>query len=83
MSIEQSQQKINEMEWKNPDNWTTIYFSKKDTRVWVPKKNPNHGVTVNFGTKAGGRWIYYFFLLFFVIGVIIGATFTLGILEVV
>ena len=37
------QDETNQAEWANPDNWTTIYFSKKDSRTWVPKQNPRHG----------------------------------------
>jgi len=76
------EEEINQREWEDPDNWTTIYFSKKDKRSWVPKKNPKHGVTINFGSPAGSRWIYYLFLLFFIIGVIIGSSITLVMLQV-
>ncbi len=67
-----TQEVINQTEWENPDNWTTIYFSKKDSRSMVPKRNPKHGVTINFGNKYGARWIYYLFLFFFAIGLLIG-----------
>jgi len=33
-----TQDELNQAEWENPDNWTTIYFSKKDSRSWIPKK---------------------------------------------
>ena len=66
------QDEINKAEWENPDNWSTIYFSKKDSRTCVPKKNPRHGWTVNFATPSGGRWIYYFLILFFLLGVFAG-----------
>ena len=68
-----SQREIDQAEWRNPDNWTTIYFSKKDSRAWVPKKNPKHGTTINFGHPVGARWIYYLFLFFLVLGVFFGA----------
>jgi len=64
---------INQAEWDNLDNWTTIYFSKKDSRSWVPKKNPRHGWTINFGSTAGARWIYYLFILFLLLGTLFGA----------
>lgn len=48
----------NEREWANPDNWAgpagcRCYFSKRDSRLWVPKSNPRLGWTVNFGHKYG------------------------------
>ena len=40
-----TQRKINEAEWRNPDNWggprwLSVYFSKRDTRIWVPRQIP-------------------------------------------
>lgn len=57
-----NQQEINEMEWKNPENWSStgvgsFYFCKKDSRTWVPKKNPSLGWTLNLATAAGARWL--------------------------
>jgi hypothetical protein len=34
-----------------------LYFSKKDTRAWVPKSIPWTGWTLNLGTRAGARWM--------------------------
>lgn len=73
MQQDKFQEDINQSEWNNEDNWSTIYFSKKDSRAWVPKKNPAHGVTINFGSKVGSRWIYYLFIFFFLLGLSIGA----------
>lgn len=36
MTDHKTQDIINQAEWKNPDNWSTIYFSKKDSRACVP-----------------------------------------------
>lgn len=52
------QKAINQAEWSNPDNWSgprlvSIYFSKKDTRTWVPKQIPWMGVTLNLGKTSG------------------------------
>ena len=38
-----TQKEMNQTEWENPDNWTgprwlSIYFSKKDSRCFVPKQ---------------------------------------------
>ena len=76
MIYNKTQDEINQAEWENPDNWTTIYFSKKDSRSWVPKKNPRHGWTINFGSPYGARWIYYLFILFLLLGILFGAVFT-------
>jgi uncharacterized membrane protein len=76
MIVNKAQDEINKSEWENGDNWTTIYFSKKDSRSWVPKKNPKHGWTINFGSPSGARWIYYLFILFLLLGILFGAVFT-------
>ncbi len=68
------QDEINQAEWENPDNWTTIYYSKKDSRVWVPKQNPSYGWTINFGSVSGAKWIYYLFGLFLLLGTILGVS---------
>ena len=61
-----TQKEINEQEWKNPDNWSGscigFYFSKKDSRTWVPKSIPGMGWTLNLGKPAGARWIFGFLM---------------------
>jgi uncharacterized membrane protein len=53
-----NQQEINTAEWNNPDNWSCgIYFSKKDSRTWVPKSIPWMGWTVNVGKRSGACWL--------------------------
>jgi uncharacterized membrane protein len=55
------QREIDEAEWKNPANWTggmfSFYFSKRDSRTWVPKSVPALGWTVNLGKPAGAAWL--------------------------
>jgi uncharacterized membrane protein len=50
-------QETNDAEWRNPENWhggwLGIYKSERDTRAWVPKRNPAFGSTVNFAHRAG------------------------------
>lgn len=49
-----NQQELNDAEWANPSNWSAgLYFSKRDSRVWVPKSTPWMGWTLNLGTRAG------------------------------
>ena len=59
-----NQNDINENEWRNPDNWSGsvlgFYFSKKDSRTWVPKSIPWMGWTLNLGKPAGARWLMGF-----------------------
>jgi len=48
------QDDLNEMEWRNPANWSWrgplgVYSSKRDTRLLVPKATPMMGWTLNFG----------------------------------
>ncbi len=49
---------INTAEWNDPRNWTgpkwlSVYFSKPDSRAWVPKQIPAFGWTVNLGNPRG------------------------------
>lgn len=63
---------LNEKEWNNPRNWTAgIYFSKCDSRVWVPKQIPAMGWTVNLGHRRGVAWMLGVF--FAIIGILAGA----------
>lgn len=52
---------VNRSEWENPANWSDtlvgVYFSKKDSRVWVPKRAPGIGWTINMGHPAGAWWL--------------------------
>lgn len=57
------QKKINDAEWANPENWSVgLYFSKKDSRTWVPKSIPSMGWTLNLGTRAGACWLLGFLI---------------------
>ncbi|MGD9020863.1 MAG: DUF5808 domain-containing protein [Lysobacterales bacterium] len=52
------QKSINRTEWSNPDNWggprwISVYFSKKDSRTWVPKQIPWMGWTLNLAKTSG------------------------------
>ena len=75
MTDHRTQDEINQAEWENLNNWSTIYFSKRDSRTWVPKRNPKQGWTINFGDSSGARWIYYIFAMFFLLGCILGVFF--------
>jgi uncharacterized membrane protein len=52
-----TQDEINDKEWHNPENWRLgwlhVYMSQADTRVWVPKRKPGIGYTVNLGHRGG------------------------------
>lgn len=56
---------VNKSEWENPDNWTSpgFYFSKRDTRWIVPKRNPVLGWTFNLGNKKGAWAMLLSFLI--------------------
>ena len=56
---------INKSEWENQENWTSpgFYFSKKDTRWIVPKRNPVLGWTFNLGHKKGAWAMLLSFLV--------------------
>jgi len=60
-----NQDTINETECTNPANWTgpkwlSVYFSKRDSRVWVPKQIPALGWTLNLGQPGGVFWMTAF-----------------------
>ena len=82
MESKKSQEKINIAEWGKSENWSSLYFSKKDSRTFVPKMNPKQGWTINFGSASGSRWIYYLFGIFFLIGCTLGSILTMLILFV-
>lgn len=55
------QEEINRLEWQNPMNWggpkgLAVYFSKRDSRIWVPQRRPNFGWTVNLAHTGGVLW---------------------------
>jgi len=68
---------INKAEWENQENWTSpgFYFSKKDTRWIVPKRNPVLGWTFNLGQKKGAWAMLLSFLtpVIILVGVILFA----------
>ncbi|MGI9455150.1 MAG: hypothetical protein ACR2NU_01225 [Aeoliella sp.] len=56
------QSEVNLAEWEDPANWSgpqllSDYFSKRDSRVWVPKQLLRAGWTINFGQPAGMAWL--------------------------
>lgn len=73
--IEKDQKDINRAEWSNPDNWggprwISVYFSKKDSRTWVPKQIPWMGVTLNLAKTSGVLWLLSILILLFMIPLI-------------
>jgi len=49
----------NEM-WNDPDNWKWgfVYFNPKDKRVFVLKRVPWMGITLNFANPLSGLVIF-------------------------
>lgn len=48
-----AQAQVDEAEYNNPANWKCFFYhSRRDSRVWVPKKF-GYGWTVNFATTGG------------------------------
>ncbi|MBL4889858.1 MAG: hypothetical protein JKX97_07555 [Candidatus Lindowbacteria bacterium] len=66
--------KANQKEWENEDNWSTIgslkviYFSKKDSRLCVPKSIVSHGWTFNLGHRHGTIFLYFLLFFMFCVG---------------
>jgi len=48
-------------EWGKPENWSGgwlgIYSDPRDPRVWVPKRNPMMGWTLNFAHRRAWVWL--------------------------
>ena len=63
-----NEEEINQAEWQNPLNWSgpkwlSVYFSKRDTRILVPKQIPWAGGTLSLGRTAGMVWLVLVILL--------------------
>ena len=72
-----NQEEINQAEWENPDNLTgprglSIYFSKRDSRCFVPKQIKGLGPTMNLGKASGFAWLLFGTLFLVAIAFIIG-----------
>jgi uncharacterized membrane protein len=69
-----SQRERDDEEWNDPANWhggiLGIYYSKRDSRSFVPKRNPLMGVTINFA-RPGGIVFLFLILAFAVIMVVL------------
>ena len=50
-----SQSEINDTEWQDAANWRvgTFYFSRRDSRAFVPKRHALLGATINFAKPIG------------------------------
>lgn len=57
--------------WNNPDNWKwgVFYYNKNDDRLFVPKRIPELGVTINFAHPYSRLTSLIIFL--FIIGTIV------------
>ncbi|MCS5591322.1 MAG: DUF5808 domain-containing protein [Gammaproteobacteria bacterium] len=70
----EGQKKLNQNEWKNPANWGgpiwfSIYFSKKDSRTWVPKRVPWTGFTLNLARSNAVYWLMFIMMAISVVPV--------------
>ena len=76
-----SQEEINQKEWENQNNWhglkwLSVYCSKKDTRIFVPKQIPWMGLglkkaTPNFGHPLGALSFILVIAILFAIGIFV------------
>lgn len=55
------QKKRNRTEWEDARNWSDnllgLYFSKRDSRVIVPKRRPMFGWTINLAHPHAAWWL--------------------------
>ena len=54
-----TQDEINAAEWQDFANWHVglFYFSPRDSRSFVPKKEPGFGVTANLARPVGVAFV--------------------------
>lgn len=47
--------------WRDPAHWSdgllSYYFAKADPRLWMPKRNPAMGRTINMAHPHAGWWM--------------------------
>jgi uncharacterized membrane protein len=52
--VQKRQAEIDDAEWQNPANWHgRVYFSRRDSRGFVPNRRPGVGPTINFARPTG------------------------------
>jgi uncharacterized membrane protein len=51
---------------KNPKNWKLglFYYNKEDKRLFVDKRNPNLGITINFARRESHLFILMALIFF-------------------
>ena len=65
-----TQDEINQSEWSNPTNWSSmVYRSQLDSRFFVPKR-VGVGVTVNFGHQKYGKGLFIALLIIVALGLL-------------
>ena len=51
----------NDQEWRRVEAWRGgilgIYYNPRDTRAWVPKRNPSLGWTLNLAHDSARLWL--------------------------
>lgn len=67
--MDKAQREINHTEWCNADNWAGIgpfkaYFSKRDSRVFVPISSGDLRRTIYFGHRRGMLYAVVLFFMF-------------------
>ena len=72
-----SQTEINQNEWSSAENWNGrlipgLYFSRRDSRLWVPKRVPYLGWTLNLAHPSVTWLITAFALLLIVAALLAG-----------
>ena len=72
-----TQKEINESEWRDPRNWQVgwlgVYYARRDTRIFVPKRNRWLGFTLNFAHPQAV--LVSILLLIVVVGAVVGSIF--------
>ena len=59
ISMTDPEWRLAELEWHDAKNWrllNLIYVAPRDPRVWVRKRHPEFGWTLNFAHTASWLW---------------------------
>ena len=76
--MEMQDREVQDREWENPENWSHpvfgLYFSKRDSRVWVPKRVPSFGWTLNLARPQSFWWLTAIIAIPALLGALIGGS---------
>ena len=71
--MDDDQWRTAEAEWKNPSNWHWWHYAaSRDPRIWVRKRDPRFGWTLNFAYPLSWVWLACILSLIFLMAFWLG-----------